>query len=171
MRTIETKAYTFSELSEDAKQKAIESLYDINVDYEWWEFIYEDAGRIGLEIDGFGLDRGLHASGGLTLSAVEVAQNIIESHGEKCETYKLAQEFLHEHAPIFSEYMNEESENYESKELEDDMTYLEDEFTKDLLNEYASMLQREFEHLTSEEVIAQTIEANGYEFTEDGQRI
>lgn len=171
MRTIETKAYTFSELSEDAKQKAIESLYDINVNYEWWEFIYEDAERVGLRITGFDLDRGLHASGGLTLSALEVAQNILNEHGEKCETYKIAQDFLHEHAPIFSDYMNEESKNYESKELEDDMTYLEDEFTKDLLNGYASMLQREFEHLTSEEVIAQTIEANGYEFTEDGQRI
>ena len=171
MRTIETKVYTFDELSEQAKQKAIESLYDINVDYEWWEFICEDAGRIGLEIDGFDLDRGLHASGGLTMSALEVAQSIIENHGEKCETYKIAQEFLHEHAPLFSDYMNEESENYESKELEDDMAYLEDEFTKDLLSEYASMLQREFEHLTSEEVIAQTIEANEYEFTEDGQQI
>ena len=171
MRTIETKAYTFSELSEDAKQKAIENHYDINVDYEWWESIYEDAGRIGLEIDGFGLDRGLHASGGLTLSALEVAQNIINEHGEKCDTYKLAQDFLNEHAPIFSDYMNEESENYESKELEDDMAYLEDEFTKDLLNEYASMLQRSFEDLTSEEAITETIVANGYEFTEDGQQI
>ena len=171
MRTIETKAYTFSELSEDAKQKAIESLYDINVDYEWWESIYEDAGRIGLEIDGFGLDRGLHASGGLTLSALEVAQNIINEHGEKCDTYKLAQDFLNEHAPIFSDYMNEESENYESKELEDDMAYLEDEFTKDLLNEYASILQKEYEYLTSDEAISQTIEANGYEFTAGGQQI
>jgi len=171
MRTIETKVYTFDELSEQAKQKAIESFYDINVDYEWWEFIYEDAANIGLKIDSFGLDRNLHASGGLTLSALEVAQNTISEHGETCETHKLAQDFLHEHAPIFSDYMNEESENYESKELEDDLMHLEDEFTKDLLNEYASMLQKEFEYLTSEEAIIETIEANGYEFTEDGQQI
>ena len=171
MRTIETKAYTFSELSEQAKQKAIENHYDINVDYDWWESIYEDAANIGLKIDGFDLDRSLHASGGLTLSALEVAQNILNEHGEKCDTYKLAQDFLHEHAPIFSDYMNEESENYESKELEDDLAHLEDEFTKDLLNEYAFMLQKGYEYLTSDEAITQTIKANGYEFTEDGQQI
>ena len=41
MRTIETVVYNFDELSEEAKKKAIESMADINVDYEWYEFIYE----------------------------------------------------------------------------------------------------------------------------------
>ena len=171
MRTIQTTVYTFSELSEDAKEKAIESYHDLNLYEGWWESIYEDAANIGLKIDGFDLDRNLHASGDLTLSALEVAQNILNEHGGKCETYKLAQDFLHDHAPIFSDYMNEESENYESKELEDDLAHLEEEFTKDLLNEYASMLQSEYEYRMSEEAIIEGIEANEYEFTVDGQRI
>ena len=35
MRIRETKVYPFDELSEDVKEKAIEKLYDINVDHEW----------------------------------------------------------------------------------------------------------------------------------------
>ena len=37
MRTIETKIYTFNELSDEAKVKAIDNYRDINVDHEWWD--------------------------------------------------------------------------------------------------------------------------------------
>lgn len=40
---VETEVFKFDELTEEAKQSAIENLYDINVDYEWWEYTYEDA--------------------------------------------------------------------------------------------------------------------------------
>ena len=39
-------------LSDKAKQKAIEKFYDINVDYDWWDSVYEDAKNIGLKITG-----------------------------------------------------------------------------------------------------------------------
>jgi len=52
MRTIRTKVYQFSELSEQAKQKAIEWGYDLNVSYGWWESVYEDAEQIGLQFSG-----------------------------------------------------------------------------------------------------------------------
>src|SRR5689334_19678539 len=55
MRTIRTKIYKFSELTEDAKKKAIENLSDINADYSWWDFVYEDFDQfcslIGIEVD------------------------------------------------------------------------------------------------------------------------
>lgn len=40
MRTITTitTAYTFRELSDEAKQKAIQNLWNINDDCEWWGF-------------------------------------------------------------------------------------------------------------------------------------
>ena len=56
MKTIEIKLYTFSELSEDAKQKEIGSLYDINLDDDWWDNAYEDAKSIGVDIDSFDTD-------------------------------------------------------------------------------------------------------------------
>lgn len=42
--------YQFSELSEDAKKKAVEKYWDWNVAHNWWEFVYEDISR---GFDGF----------------------------------------------------------------------------------------------------------------------
>jgi hypothetical protein len=55
MRTIRTKIYKFSELTEKSQQKAIELLNDINADYSWWDCVYEDFAQfcslIGIEVD------------------------------------------------------------------------------------------------------------------------
>jgi hypothetical protein len=169
MKTIEINLYKFNELSEEAKQKAIERLSDINVSHNWWECTYEDARTIGLKITGFELDRNRHASGDFILSACEVAQNIFNEHGEECETYKTAKKFMEEWQPIFDEYMNEESEKFESYESEQELQELEDEFLRDLLEDYSIMLQNESEYLMTDEAIIETIEANDYDFTEDGK--
>lgn len=168
MKTKTINIYSFNELSEEAKQKAIEKFYDINVNYNWWEFTYEDAKNIGLKINSFDLERNRHAKGEFIWSACEVAANILKEHGETCETYKTAENFLKEWQPIFDEYMNEESENYESWESEDKLQELESEFLESLLEDYSIMLQNELEYLTSEKAIIETIELNEYEFTEDG---
>jgi len=168
MRVKEITLYKFDELSEAAKEKAIEKLWDINVDYNWWESAYEDAERIGLKITSFDLDRNRHAEGKFTLSANEVAQNIFNEHGENCETYRTAQNFMKEWEPVFNGYMDECSEHYESRESEDRLNELEDEFLQSLLEDYSIMLQKEYEYQTSQEAIIETIQANEYEFTEDG---
>jgi hypothetical protein len=171
MRTITATVYKFAELSEQAKQKAIEKLWDINVFHNWWEFTYEDAAQIGLKITSFDLDRNRNAKGHFTISAAEVAQNISTNHGETCSTYKTAENFMEDWQPIFNDYMNEESENYESRELEDTLTDMETDFLNSLLEDYSIILQNECEYLQSEAAIIETIEANGYEFTEDGKQI
>lgn len=55
MKKIAVKLYKFTELSKDAKQKAIEQFHDINVDYSWWEFVYDDfktlASYFGVSVD------------------------------------------------------------------------------------------------------------------------
>lgn len=164
MKTVEINLYKFNELSEEVKQKVLNNLYDINVMHDWWDFIYEDAGTIGIELNGFGLDRYKHASGSFTLDALEVAQNIVNEHGELCDTYKTALSFLEEHAPVFSEYFEKESE-----ELEDELMEIEDEFLKNILDDYANILQDEYEYRISEEAIIEAIKANDYDFTEDGK--
>ena len=57
MKTLTINLYQFSELSDEAKEKAISNLSDINVDFDWWTNTYEDAARIGLKITSFDLDR------------------------------------------------------------------------------------------------------------------
>lgn len=42
MRTIRTKVYQFNELTEQAKQKAIEKNRDINVDYDWYSYTIDE---------------------------------------------------------------------------------------------------------------------------------
>ena len=169
MRTIEVKIFKFNELNEKAKQNTISNLSDINIDHNWWEFIYEDAKNIGLKITSFNLDRNRHAKGKFILNAPEVAQNILSNHGKECETYKTAESFLEVWQPIFNAYMDEESEKYESSESEDEMQELEDDFLNSLLDDYSIILQNACDYLQSDESIIDTIEANDYEFTEDGE--
>jgi hypothetical protein len=47
---------------------------------------------------------------------------------------------------------------------------LEDEFLKTLCEDYRIILSREYDYLTSEAAIIETIEANEYEFKADGTR-
>lgn len=148
MRTIETKVYTFDELAERAKENARNWYREGGLDYEWWDFIYEDAERIGLKLESFDLDRRLHATGRLTVSGRDCARAIIEDHGKECDTYKVA--ISH----IFS------------REAFD-----EEEFLKDLLHSYAWLLQREYEYLLSDESVDESIQANEYEFTENGRPV
>lgn len=165
MRTIRTKVYKFSELSKAAQETAIEVMNEINVDYDWWESVYEDAENIGLKITGFDIDRGSYCKGDFIISAHEVAANIVRDHGEKCETFKTAQSFLDTVNEIQNKY-----EELEGSEYEDEMIECEDEFLKSLLEDYRIILSKEYDYLTSEEAIIETIEANEYEFTKDGRR-
>lgn len=169
MRTVEVNLYSFNELSEEAKEKAIDNLRDINLDYDWWDDISYDAERIGLKIESFDLDRNLHCEISPYVSALECAQNILNEYGETTETYKVAKQFLEDYEEPFARYMDESSEDYESSELEDNLLYLEKEFFKDMSNEYANILQIQYEYLYSDEAVIETIEANEYEFTEDGE--
>lgn len=170
MRTITTTIYKFSELSEASKQKAIDKFLDINVDYEWWNSIYDDAEEVGLKITSFELDRNRHAKGEFLLSACEVAQNIFNGHGSTCETYKTAESFMKKWQPVFNNYMDETHNDYESKNSEDLLMELEDDFRQQLLEDYSIMLQNEYEYRISDKVIIETI-ANEYEFDEDGNLI
>ena len=175
MRTIRIKAYKFEELSDKAKEQAIKDSYDINVNYEWWDSTYEDAERIGLKLDSFDLDRNLHATGDFINGPLDVAIKIMAEHGEMCETYKTAAAFQLEYADLVEKYSDSvkldivaEENEYEFDQEADD---LEDEFLKDLLSDYATMLQNESEYLQSEEAISETLISNEYEFTADGKYI
>jgi len=164
MKITETKVYQFDELTESAKEKAFEELYDINVDFDWWDCTYEDAERIGLKLTGFDLGRSNFCKGDFTISANEVAANIFRDHGTHCETYKTAEGFMTEWQPVFDKYM--EMEGYDS---EDNLMKLESEFLKSLLEDYRIILSKEYDYLTSREAIEETIKANEYDFTIDGK--
>jgi len=185
MRTIETVVYKFDELSDEAKEKAIENLWDINVDiFDWWDSIHEDAENIGLKITAFDLGRASYVKGDFYGPALDVAKRIIEEHGEQCGTYQTAKDYIAEYNRLIVEQCQGEADllawpgyerdwdtisEYYPEEL--DTEDIDNEFLRSLCEDYRIILQKEYEYLTSKEAIIETIEANEYEFTEEGELI
>lgn len=159
MRIKETKVYPFGELSDDAKEKVVQSLWDINLFYEWWETTFEDAAQVGLKLTEFELDRGSYCRGAFDVDAVETAKKIFKEHGKDCETFKTAAAFLAEFHPYIVE-SNEDCEDADS---------IRQEFRLNILEDYRIILQKEYEYLSSEDAIIETIKANEYEFTKNGE--
>jgi len=170
MKTVKVKLFAINELTEEVKEKVLNEFRDINVFFDWWDSIFGDAKVIGLKITGFDLDRNRHAKGEFLLAANEVAQNILNNHGESCETYKTASSFMEDWQPVFNDYMDESSEKYESKEAEQELQEMEDSFLDSLLEDYSIMLQKEYEYLMEDEAVEETIIANEYQFLENGKR-
>jgi cell division protein FtsB len=192
--TTTTTAYQFSELSDVAKQRVIDKFYDINIDYEWWEFTYEDAKEVGLKITGFDLDRGSYCKmENINYCLSTTAELIMANHGPTCETYQTSKAFLEAYKPkkerltqvediLETWYENDEGTteeeqtkwdelNQEESELSEEIEELKDEFLKDLSNDYLTMLRDEYEYMTSKDAIIETIEVNEYEFDEDGNQL
>ena len=172
MKTKTITTYSFDELSEDAQDKAIEKLANINCDYEWWDSICDDAEAIGLKIASFDLDRNRHCKGHLTQDPLAVIELIKANHGESCDTYKLAIEWENK----FTQYkdaidyddLHDQDDDFEPRFCESDLEDDSEEFSRALCEEYACILQKEYEYLGSRETIVETIKANEYEFDENG---
>ena len=169
-----TKVYPFAELSDEAKQAALEKLYDVNVDYEWWDCTFDDAANVGIKITEFNIDRGDYiytCKGDFTLDAEEVANKIIAEHGATCETYKTASEFLKDASAKQIAFENDEDydPDYEGFCESVEHEEIEAAFKRSILEDYRIMLQHEYDYLASKEAIVETIEANDYEFTADGK--
>jgi hypothetical protein len=162
MKTIEIKLYKFSELSEEAKERVLIDHYDINLFPEWWDSVYDDAAQIGLRITGFDLDY-KSITGEFIESAPETAEAILTNHGQMCETYKTAKTFLNDLDALTGKYPNIEDCP------EDEIESLEDDFLHSILGDYRIILKNEYDYLTGKEAIIETIEANEYDFTEDGK--
>ena len=161
MKTIkkEYTVYKFSELSEEAKDKAISNEYDINVNYDWYQFTYEDAEQIGLRITEFDIERGNYAKGKFLESAKDTALYIINTHGKDTETYKDAANYLSEYDKLDKSTPPEDDIDTED---------IDNDFLRTLLEDYRIILSKEYDYLTSKQAIIETIEANDYDFNEDG---
>ncbi len=163
VKILQVPLFSFDQLSKEAKQKAIEKLSDINVNYDWYEFTYEDAKNVGLiikESDWMYVT----ANGEFANSAPECAELIIENHGKDCNSFKTAKAFLNALKGLEDKYEGKE----DTQEREDELTDLEDAFLKNILKDYAVMLSEEWHYLQSEKAIIETIKSNEYLFEADG---
>ena len=171
--TTQTTVYKFNELTEEQQREAIQSNYDINVNYGWWDFIYKDAKTVGIKIEGFDLGRGAYCNIEFIKDCQEVAKLIQKQHGETTETYKDAAQYLSEYSDLVKKYSDGVNIDRVAEENEYDFDSeadeLETEFKRMIADDYKILLQQEYDYLTSEEAIKETLIDNDYDFTADGK--
>ena len=185
METIERKyiVYNYDELSEDAKERALEKLYDINVDFgEWYDSdsYAEKAKEYGVEIlmseASFDLDRGdflyfetyNHQSKPNYRKGISVIDDrkFMQKAGIRWRSvYTDSLTIDHKHYSGGSGANTIECSAELKGEQEGQMTACLEE----LIGELLSMLRKDYEYLTSREAIEETIRANEYTFLENGQ--
>ena len=174
MKTKTIEIYTFNELSDKAKETAVEQNYDYNVYFDWWDNTYYDAENVGIKIKEFDIDRGRCCKIEFKYDAREVCEKIQMEHGEGCETYRIASTFLSDYEELVKKYSDGIKTNIVAEDNEydfdNDADELEDELRNDLAEEYLSILRKEYEYLTSEEAIAEALEANEIAFLVDGNK-
>jgi hypothetical protein len=170
MKQVIINTYKFNELSEDAQAKAIDELRDINTEHEWWDNMYDDAENVGLKITSFDLDRNRHADGKFIESAEHCANKIIADHGDMCETYKTAENYLSERDSLIDTWeRDDDGEFINEGDMDDKLNELDDDFLVDILEDYSILLQNEYEYRCTDEAVIETIDANEYDFLESGK--
>ncbi len=168
MRTKCYNVYKFEELSEKAKEKALDACRYYQVDHGWWESTYEDAERVGIKITAFD-DR--KCEGEFISDALETAHKIETEHGDQCETYKTAKKYLADRDTVIDSAPKDENGDWEDeRELDGKLDDLDKDFLRSILEDYRITLRNEEEYLTSDESVKEMIDANGYEFNENGGR-
>jgi hypothetical protein len=164
--------YSFDELSEEVQDKVVEKFSDFNVDYDWWDHIYQDADRIGIEITEFHTYRN-KIEGKLTLTLIDSCNAVLSEHDENCDTYKTATEYLEKYMKAYEAWKENTDEEDVDTELydfsyEDESNEIEDDYRRAMLEEYLCVLRKEYNYLTSRESIVESIRENEYCFTDEG---
>lgn len=155
MKEITMKLYQYEELkTEEAKQKALDWYSDVSSSDDWHEYIYEDAREIGIEIENFDLYRGT-CNISFKDTAENVANRIIENHGDKTHTYRDAKRYLKAVKTLTDD---------------DQLEQRAEEFESELAEDYRILLVEEFEHINSREYMEEMIIINEYDFDEFGHR-
>jgi hypothetical protein len=171
MRTIETIVYSFNELDEKAKLKAIEKHRYFYVEDSWWDNVYESAKEIGLEITEFDLDRRRHINGKFIKDVESVADYILKEFGETCEAYKMAENYQSKRENTLEKAEKDNFGDFtDLYTLDNELDTLDTEFKNDLLKYYLKCLDLEYEFYMSDEFISDFLINNDYNFLQDGTR-
>jgi hypothetical protein len=173
MKTIEVKLYEFEELSNEAKENAIERNRTMNVEWDWWDPTYEGMKEIGIEINSFDI---YHRNISITIEDSEhTASETIKNFGEGMEVVKISKRFIADRDALIKKLgEGNDIAGYSVKEefideYDEEIEYLEEEYRKEMAEEILTWLREEYEFLQTDEAVAETLIANDYEFTENGQ--
>jgi hypothetical protein len=173
MKTIEVKLYEFEELSTKAKENAIEKNRTMNVEWDWWDSTYENMKEIGIEINSFDI---YHRNISITIEDSEhTAIETIKNFGEGMEIVKISKQFIADRDALIKRLGEGNNiAGYSVKEefideYDEEIEYLENQYKKEMAEEILTWLRGEYEFLQTDETVAETLIANDYEFTENGE--
>ena len=149
MKTLEIKAYEFSELNEKAKDKVLFDFTDINTNYNWWDIVYDEFDYLGLKINSFDIYR-------QTID-IEFKNDIKDFCNNVVNDWHDA-----DIVNICDDYLvNENNPNKENEAY----------YKRLIADEVLTTLTNEYDYQVSSEAIIETIEANEYLFTKEGKSL
>lgn len=180
METI--SVYSFDELEESVKETVLDKHRYTNVDYDWQEFVIDDIkavlSLIGFDVEkvyfelysqGFGacFDKTSYryAVGGLSKlkdyapqdsELIEIATRLQAL--QRKHFYKLRADITHK-----GRYYHEQSMYYDN-DVNDDLI----EIIEDICHYMYKRIRNEYDCLTSDEAIIESLNLNEFKFTEDG---
>ena len=181
--------YKFEELPEETREKVIENLYDINVNYdEWSESVIDDAKTIGalmgIDItniywsgffsqgDGACFEGRFDQTRGALKAVKEYAPKDKELHRIAKGLQTLKPFGIYANVKHSGHYYHEGCTNIDVLHDEKEITAEQEEACIELLRDFMKwiykMLNADYDYLTSEEAIVETINANEFEFDSQG---
>jgi len=170
------KVYKFEELSDEAKERVLEdNRYVLVEDYAWYDFIYDEADMIGIEIEGFDLYEG-YIKIKLNTSVLNSVESAMQWFGESTEEYKLVKSY---YDAIMKLADSDEVKEYLEENPDDDAydaiynMSLDDRFYNEYISDmkrlFLKMLEDTYDYLISDEAIIKYFDNNDYEFFENGK--
>ena len=182
MREMTVTVYSFNELSEAAQERALNDFRYTDVEFNWYEDTFDTiraAGKlIGLDIGQIHFDAYSYCTFDADYEYVRGAAKAVRKGfswaDDLCKVAKDLQDLQKRHfyslscAVTKGRSMNyyrcfRFGEDYECDDL------------GDILDDFAHwariLLRDEYKYLTSDEAVKEAIEANEYEFTEDGKLV
>jgi hypothetical protein len=185
MKEVTINAYQYDELSDKAKENAINYYMERVMDDWWYESTYEDAKEFCLDIQEFDIYRS-YCNAKFIYDADETAKAIIDGAGG--ELLKIAEDYQKEVSELFKghsdydkyqEWLRERDYTLDDLEFEDwvieETDYQDDkesagnEFLSELEEYYLSYLKADYDYFTSEEYIADHYESNECLFDINGK--
>lgn len=179
MRTITKELYKFEELSPEVQQKVIDDNRDWNVNYDWWQFAYEVIEETwkerGLGTDDhkkgngpfyFSLDRSwnFHATG-VYVDDYNKLFKALNIH----ETSDMAENIYHNVSFTVQYYGGNSAKTLVNSDyLDDESEKIVQNFIDALCEDSLDYLQKEYDYLTSDKAIRESIESNGDEYDWEG---
>jgi hypothetical protein len=196
MRVVETKIYTFEELSATAKEVAIENHRDVNTHDGWWEPIFEgiteEAEQAGFHVGNIYFSGFWSQGDGAMFEYTTVGDTLLNKFVDQLDLSPLRKEWLNTltyaesegkhsghyyHENCCSHRINFES-NFgwgSSINVANWIDSFADQFEEFVIAEYKTLcrelysrLNKYNDELSTDEAVADTIIANEWEFDVDG---